>query len=217
MIANQRGPAPADTDKISSCKLTYYCCVPQYAVRAGGCYRFHCCASNRRHKLVLAAVSNMNKVNITLFLAALLVVGACAEPRKLLASNQGAQVADASEHQRILAELEEVHQLRERMLQEGKILHAPSSNNICTGSSMVFRHPCCAVLQFACAQMVQRRRCSDIPVVRFFNLRVLRWYRDKGHHATIPTAPSGCSSLIYMQHCHPNLSVARPAYCSNHH
>ena len=71
---------------------------------------------------MLAAVSNMNKVNITLFLAALLVVGACAEPRKLLASNQGAQVAEASEHQRILAELEEVHQLRERMLQEGKIL-----------------------------------------------------------------------------------------------
>lgn len=64
----------------------------------------------------------MNKVNITLFFAALLVIGACAEPRKLLASNEGAQLTDASEHQRILAELEEVHQLRERMLQEGKML-----------------------------------------------------------------------------------------------
>lgn len=66
----------------------------------------------------------MNKVNITLFFAALLVIGACAEPRKLLASSEGAHLADASEHQRILAELEEVHQLRERMLQEGKILLA---------------------------------------------------------------------------------------------
>lgn len=64
----------------------------------------------------------MNKVNITLFFAALLVIGACAEPRKLLASNEGARLTDASEHQRILAELEEVHQLRERMLQEGKML-----------------------------------------------------------------------------------------------
>jgi len=60
----------------------------------------------------------MNKVNITLFFAALLVIGACAEPRKLLASSEEAHLADASEHQRILAELEEVHQLRERMLQE---------------------------------------------------------------------------------------------------
>lgn len=61
----------------------------------------------------------MNKFNVAVFFAALLVIGACAEPRKLLAS-EGAKVAEAEEHQRILAELEEVHQLRERMLQEGK-------------------------------------------------------------------------------------------------
>ena len=52
-----------------------------------------------------------------LFFAALMVIGVCAEPRKLLTTKQ----AETGEHQRILAELEEVHQLRERMLQEGKL------------------------------------------------------------------------------------------------
>ena len=63
----------------------------------------------------------MNKVNVALFFAALLVIGACAEPRKLLATDEGRELVEAEEHQRILAELEEVHQLRERMLQQGKI------------------------------------------------------------------------------------------------
>ena len=63
----------------------------------------------------------MNKFNVAIFFAALLVIGACAEPRKLLATSEGAKLVEAEEHQRILAELEEVHQLRERMLQEGKI------------------------------------------------------------------------------------------------
>ena len=63
----------------------------------------------------------MNKVNVALFLAALMVVGAYAEPRKLLAT-EGRDMAELEEHQRILAELEEVHQLRERMLQQGKRL-----------------------------------------------------------------------------------------------
>lgn len=62
----------------------------------------------------------MNKVNVALFFAALMVIGACAEPRKLLATTEGRELVEAEEHQRILAELEEVHQLRERMLQEGK-------------------------------------------------------------------------------------------------
>ena len=73
----------------------------------------------------------MNKVNVAIFFAALLAIGACAEPRKLLADAEGGQVVEAEEHQRILAELEEVHQLRERMLQEGKqesvISDVPSS------------------------------------------------------------------------------------------
>ena len=63
----------------------------------------------------------MNKVNVALFFAALLVIGACAEPRKLLATDEGRELVEAEQHQRILAELEEVHQLRERMLQQGKI------------------------------------------------------------------------------------------------
>lgn len=55
---------------------------------------------------------------VACLLAALLVAGALAEPRKLLEA--GADLSEAHEHQRILAELEEVHQLRERMLQQGK-------------------------------------------------------------------------------------------------
>ena len=62
----------------------------------------------------------MNKFNIAVFFAALLVSGACAEPRKMLANTEGSALAEAEEHQRILAELEEVHALRERMLQEGE-------------------------------------------------------------------------------------------------
>lgn len=58
---------------------------------------------------------------IACLLAAMLVAGALAEPRNLLeAGADGADLSAANEHQRILAELEEVHQLRERMLQQGK-------------------------------------------------------------------------------------------------
>ena len=67
---------------------------------------------------VLQFVS-MNKINVAVFFAALLVIGACAEPRKMLADTEG-RLVEAQEHQRILAELEEVHALRERMLQEGE-------------------------------------------------------------------------------------------------
>ena len=64
----------------------------------------------------------MNKVNIAMFFAALLMVGAMAAPRKLLETSDVTAATDAQEHQRILAELEEVSSLRERMLQEGKRL-----------------------------------------------------------------------------------------------
>ena len=64
----------------------------------------------------------MNKINVAVFFAALLIIGACAEPRKMLADTEEGKVAEAQEHQRILAELEEVHALRERMLQEGEHL-----------------------------------------------------------------------------------------------
>ena len=44
-----------------------------------------------------------------------------ADPRKLLdEGTESLAAVEAAEHQRILAELEEVHRLRERMLQEGE-------------------------------------------------------------------------------------------------
>ena len=62
----------------------------------------------------------MNRINVAVFFAALLIIGACAEPRKMLADTEEGKLVEAQEHQRILAELEEVHALRERMLQEGE-------------------------------------------------------------------------------------------------
>ncbi|DBA79468.1 TPA: hypothetical protein ACH3X2_007740 [Trebouxia sp. C0005] len=63
----------------------------------------------------------MNRVNVAIFFAALLVIGACAEPRKMLADTEDSKMAEAEQHQRILAELEEVSALRERMLQEAEM------------------------------------------------------------------------------------------------
>ena len=48
-------------------------------------------------------------------------MSAMADPRKLLdEGTESLAAVEAAEHQRILAELEEVHRLRERMLQEGE-------------------------------------------------------------------------------------------------
>ena len=63
----------------------------------------------------------MNKLqSCLLLLATALLAVQC---HRMLAEEQlperSLAEADAAEHQRILAELEEVHQLRERMLQEG--------------------------------------------------------------------------------------------------
>ena len=64
--------------------------------------------------------SQMNTTKTALLLLSLLVVGSAAH-RLLEANSQKAEgFNDAAEHQRILSELEEVHQLRERMLQEGE-------------------------------------------------------------------------------------------------
>lgn len=57
----------------------------------------------------------MNKSAIAILFTALLVAGVVATPRTL----QNDKAAEAAEHFRILEELEQVHQLRERMLQEG--------------------------------------------------------------------------------------------------
>ena len=63
----------------------------------------------------------MNKVNVALLFAALMIVGACAAPRKLLITGESKELADAEEHARILVELEEIHALRDRMLAEGNL------------------------------------------------------------------------------------------------
>ncbi len=62
----------------------------------------------------LAAACTMKFTTIAVLLLSILVVGVAS--RQLLDANMDT----ALEHQRILAELEEVHQLRERMLQQGR-------------------------------------------------------------------------------------------------
>ena len=62
----------------------------------------------------------MHKFSVGIILAALLVVGTYAAPRRSLLAGEDRELAAAEEHSRLLAELEEIHQLRERMLQEGK-------------------------------------------------------------------------------------------------
>lgn len=70
--------------------------------------------------MALSADYTMNKFNIAMLFAAMLLVGAMAAPRKVLETGDATAATDAEQHQRILAELEEVSSLRERMLQEGK-------------------------------------------------------------------------------------------------
>ena len=66
----------------------------------------------------------MNKMSVAAIAVLLLSVMAIgAQTRKTLGTVDVATI-EAMEHQRILAELEEVHQLRERMLQEGTCILA---------------------------------------------------------------------------------------------
>lgn len=62
----------------------------------------------------------MNKFSVGIILVALLVVGTYAAPRRSLLAGEDRELASAEEHSRLLVELEEIHQLRERMLQDGK-------------------------------------------------------------------------------------------------
>ncbi len=73
--------------------------------------------------IIKACVPAMQRAILILLLATI-STSALGSPRKLLEANFAlSNTLDfATEHQRILAELEEVHQLRERMLQEGKEL-----------------------------------------------------------------------------------------------
>ena len=57
---------------------------------------------------------------VALLLVALVFTGAYAAPRNLLTSSETAEIRDAAENNRILAELEAVHELRERMLADGE-------------------------------------------------------------------------------------------------
>ncbi|DBA79467.1 TPA: hypothetical protein ACH3X2_007739 [Trebouxia sp. C0005] len=79
-------------------------------------------ASSEQHQRILAELEEiaikMNKFNVAVFFAAMLIVGACAAPRKMLISSGTQEMADAAEHQRILQELETIQALRDRMLAE---------------------------------------------------------------------------------------------------
>lgn len=74
-------------------------------------------------------------VSLILLLALAFVVSASsrtltAETDLTSQTREGRELSDdAAEHQRVLAELEQVHQLRERMLQEGRTL--PKINRLC--------------------------------------------------------------------------------------
>ena len=65
--------------------------------------------------------AGMNTTRYALLFLSMLVAGSVAH--RLLEANsqeQNKAFSEAAEHQRILSELEEVHQLRERMLQQGE-------------------------------------------------------------------------------------------------
>ena len=79
----------------------------------------------------------MNKLNvaaIAVLLMSVMLIGA--QSRNTVGTVDVATI-EAMEHQRILAELEEVHQLRERMLQQGTLVF---------GYTL---HKCCAAMQRA--------------------------------------------------------------------
>ena len=63
--------------------------------------------------LQIASTANMR---VAILLLSVLIAGGVASRQLASLDNE-----DAIEHQRILAELEELHRLRERMLQEGAI------------------------------------------------------------------------------------------------
>jgi hypothetical protein len=66
-------------------------------------------------------MNKMSMAAIAVLLVSVMFIGA--QSRKTLGTVDVATI-EAMEHQRILAESEEVHQLRERMLQQGKVVDA---------------------------------------------------------------------------------------------
>lgn len=82
----------------------------------------------------------MNKIAFAAFAVLLLsatLVGA--QNRKTLGETVDVATIEAQERQRILAELEEVHQLRERMLQEGESFNECVAEQACL-------HPAACIL-----------------------------------------------------------------------
>ncbi len=85
-------------------------------------------ACQTKHSLSAAAfiMSKLNMAAIAVLLVSVMFIGA--QSRKTLGTVDVAAI-EAMEHQRILAELEEVHQLRERMLQQGTVVDVYVSIN----------------------------------------------------------------------------------------
>ncbi len=102
---------------------------------------------------------------MSLLFLSMIVLGATAHRLLEATSRKETGALDnAEEHQRILAELEEVHNLRERMLQQGKAL----SRNSCTCAVIAFatmhpgvRNPLLATACFSCeaVSIINKQRC----------------------------------------------------------
>ena len=107
-----------------------HCCVASCYCITRSQYTNAEVRSDRLQALTVSVVDalqsdNMNKLQWCVLLLATAIV--CTESHRLLSAESqpaGRKLAEiddnALEHQRILAELEEVHQLRERMLQQGE-------------------------------------------------------------------------------------------------
>ena len=78
-------------------------------------------SASRTDRLYLHPVADMSKSTAAILTVLLLSVLVSATPGRRVLGRE-ATTGNAVEHQRILEELEEVHQLRERMLQEGEHL-----------------------------------------------------------------------------------------------
>ena len=88
---------------------------------------------------------------MALLFLSMIVLGATAHRLLEATSQKTGALNDAEEHQRILAELEEVHGLRERMLQQGKamsLIHLHMRYHCCCNTAPWHQKP------FACPLLV---------------------------------------------------------------
>ncbi len=93
----------------------------------------------------------MNTTKMALLFLSMIVLGATAHRLLEATSQKTGALNDAEEHQRILAELEEVHGLRERMLQQGKamsLIHLHMRYHCCCNTAPWHQKP------FACPLLV---------------------------------------------------------------